>query len=571
MILSNTTIAKRFYILILGLVASIALWQSIKYHQTYRNTIWKQENYADCGGYYSHLIMWFDLGYQSSNYPPEYQLERGLGVTTDQGKIVKTKYTCGVAYLLTPFYLGNRLLGSIFNYDTDANAVSNKIMIDVAGSFYWLLGSVFMFLLATKYSSPAIAFISTLLVTLGTNVIFYGTMHPGMSHIYSFFLVSALLYTAYQFYRKPGTLKIIWMGLMASLVVLIRPTNVLILPLILLLAPDRKSVLHLIKPIHLIVIVLGVIVIWMPQCMYWYKLHGSIMFYSYKGESFIYWQHPKILIVLFSPMNGLLLFSPFVLILFLIVAFQGFQKNYFSLYLLFLMIAIVYLSASWHAPAFGCGYGQRNFVDLLPAAVVPLSLQFKRCFEFKRYIPLALLIVFSVGFTLVNLQLIRKYNHCSMAQTYWDFKTYWYNLNPYYLTLKNNYSNYYEPDRIVKENGDSYLIIKPDQQITNLMSIDYYKVPQFVKKGYFKSLVKTNNNKVEFDIEIWVTKNDTIHFGNTMEFTDKSLRNNKWSWISGIIYLQFSPTIPKESGLFVFLINKGNQEIWVDKASILIE
>lgn len=552
-------------------MAAYALKQSLAYHHTYRNTIWKQENYADCGGYYSYLIMWFDIGYESKHYPSDYQLERGLGVRTDSGPIVKTKYTCGVAYLLTPFYLGNRLIGQIAGYNTHANDVSNKIMIDVAGSFYLWLGAVLMFLLARKYASDFISFISTLFIVLGTNIIFYGTMHPGMSHIYSFFLTSLVLYSAYNFFKLQKKIWLIPLALGISCIVLIRPTNVLIIPLILFMAESRKQLLTSIQLKWIFLVLLVGIIVWIPQFNYWYKLNGTIIYYSYQGEGFIYWLQPKWLIVLFSPLNGLLLYSPFIVVLLAIIVFQSFQRNHFSQYLFFLFVITTYLSASWHAPAFGCGYGQRNFVEILPAMVIPLSLQFKRCTELKRYLPLTLMVIFSVIFTLVNLQLIRKYNHCSWAQRYWDFKSYWYNLNPYKITLSNEYTTYFEKDRIGQSDDHSYLIIKPEHEITHLLSIDYYKVPEYVKKAYFISSVKTSDGHIGFDIEIWVTDHQKIYFGNTIQYINKYIAQNKWSKISGIIYLHFNENIPKNCGLFVYLINKNKQEILIDRASVTIE
>jgi hypothetical protein len=247
----------------LGIVASLTLFQSLHYHKTYRDTIWRGENYADAGGYYAYLIIWFDHGYASKDYPANYQYERGSGVETDQTRIVKTKYTCGVAYLQTPFYWGNRLLGALLNYETHANSLSNKKMINVAAAFYLWLGSVFLFLFVSAYSKKIYAFISVLLVILGTNIIYYAGYHTGMSHIYSFFFCALYLYAGWKYAQSK---KLSWwtvVTLTGSAIVLIRPTNILFLPLLFFLFEDKKNIRSVLRPVCIGIAVISLIIVWL--------------------------------------------------------------------------------------------------------------------------------------------------------------------------------------------------------------------------------------------------------------------------------------------------------------------
>ena len=96
------------YLILFTFFAVLMLIQSYQYHRKNDSTIWKKENHADAAGYFAHLLMWYDYGYYSKNYPPDIDSALGKGFKLDCS-IVKDKYTCGEAYLLSPFYLVSRL------------------------------------------------------------------------------------------------------------------------------------------------------------------------------------------------------------------------------------------------------------------------------------------------------------------------------------------------------------------------------------------------------------------------------------------------------------------------------
>ncbi len=560
-----------FYLLLFGIIAKFSLQQSLNYHKTYRETIWRGENYADAGGYYAHLIMWFDLGYKSKNYPPNYQYERGSGVTTDQTSIVKTKYTCGVAYLQTPFYLANRLLGNLLNYETDANSLSNKKMIDIAASFYLWAGAVFLFLFISRFTKKLYAFISVAFIVCGTNVIYYSAYHTGMSHIYSFFLSALYLYAGWNFLQSKKNTWFVLLAIAGSIIVLIRPTNILFLPLLFFIPGGNKDVLSIFKPKWIGIALLCLAVVWLPQSIYWYQLHGSIIYYSYTGEGFTNWAHPKLAQVLFSPINGLVLYNPITLVILGITVISALQKNWFSVYYLFLLLVMIYLTASWHAPTFGCGYGQRNFVELFGAAALPLAISLQQLELKRKFILFSLLLILGLSTTAFNLKLVSKYNHCSMATGYWNFDNFWYNLSFKKVVIKDDFNHYFDKTRTITSNNITYLRIPSTDEITHLLSISYYKVPPNVRKGFFSMKVRTAKAQPGFNMELWVTHQDSIYFSTTMVYIDKKMTPGKWNRVTGIFYIHIPPETPRECGLFIYVYNKDREEIEIDQARIEIE
>ena len=66
-------------------------------------------------------------------------------------------------------------------------------MVDVAAWFYMLLGLWIMSKVLAVYFKPVIVWGALGCFLLGTNLWYYYAVESGMSHIYSFFLVAALL------------------------------------------------------------------------------------------------------------------------------------------------------------------------------------------------------------------------------------------------------------------------------------------------------------------------------------------------------------------------------------------
>ena len=78
-----------------------------------------------------------------------------------------------------------------------------------------------------------------------------------------------------------------------------------------------------------LIIMLAGFIMFIPQLMYWKEMTGHWIYYSYTDEGFKYWNKPKIFAVLFDVQNGLLLYSPMV-ILMLIGIFYGLKIKKFQ-------------------------------------------------------------------------------------------------------------------------------------------------------------------------------------------------------------------------------------------------
>ena len=215
----------------------------------------------------------------------------------------------------------------------------------------------------------------------GSNLLHYTIHEPGMSHAYSFFLVSSLVWLTPKLYESPHP-HLKWTllaGLAAGLMVLIRPTNILIMLYPALYGvstwADFKARLHFFRshPGRIWPAVAVAAAVWLPQMACWKYISGEWFMYSYGDEGFIYWKRARMAQVLFDIKNGWLLFSPLMGIS-LLGLLAGLRHNRLGeRWIAIIWLASWYLFASWWAWWFGGAFGHRSFIDLYPLLALPFA------------------------------------------------------------------------------------------------------------------------------------------------------------------------------------------------------
>ncbi len=292
-----------------------------------------------------------------------------------------TKYTYGVALTEAPFFLLARLGYRLFYHDKPGHIYSatDMVSIIVSDAFYLVAGLFILGLILLPYFDLKTIFLTELIIWLGTNLFCYSGLMIGFSHVRSFFLIASLLYLTPLIYERWKTRHVMMAAGVLGLLVVIRPTNIVILlyPLlynvyswqqfkdrIRLLADKWMSLLWF--PI------LG-FVAWIPQLIYWHYLSGHWVIYSYEKEGFIYWNNPKIFSILFHPQNGFFLFAPLML-LSMIGLYQLFRHRVHSpMAILLVFLVTDYICGSWWYWNFGAAYGFRPYIDYLALLAIPLA------------------------------------------------------------------------------------------------------------------------------------------------------------------------------------------------------
>jgi len=166
----------------------------------FKNSNWNRCISSDGKGYYAYLpavFIYHDLQFNFvDDYEKKYyQPENKVKFTIDYNHKKVNKYWLGTAVLMSPFFAVAHTLTTLSNLPNDGYSFIYQAMIAIAASFYLLLGLYFMRKLLLLYHCKEIEiFISLFAIVFATNLFYYTVAEPSMSHVYSFFVVSAFVY-----------------------------------------------------------------------------------------------------------------------------------------------------------------------------------------------------------------------------------------------------------------------------------------------------------------------------------------------------------------------------------------
>lgn len=295
---------------------------------------------------------------------------------------IATRFNYGVALMELPFFLIAQALQYLQNLPLD-NAYSNNmcIMVLIASCFYSLLGIYFLHQLLIEKYNRTVVYFSLAALYLGTNLFWYTIREPAMSHSYSFFLISVLLYKINTlFQEKPNVKDILIVSLVLALITLIRPVNGILYGLILcynvfLFKDFLTRIFWLSKNKILIFLPITLFLVFLPQMYYWHYLSGKWLLNTYEvlHQQSFNWSQPHFFDIFFSIHNGFFVYTPIMILAVLGLFFMSFQQNNNGRLLLFLCALLAFICACWSMWWFGHSAGFRPFIDFYPLLVFGLA------------------------------------------------------------------------------------------------------------------------------------------------------------------------------------------------------
>ncbi len=395
---------------------------------TYNEVIW-----ADAAGYYVYEPMWFIYGNNANKFPTHSDIKTGNGFQLDLvNNNVFTKYYCGTAILESPFFIISHILSKPFGFKDDGFSKIYSYGLYFSGIFYCCLGLFFLSKFLNRHFSSLISFVIPFIFLVGSNLYFYTIDAPGMSHVYSFFLFSAIIYLTPFLIQNPQFKYYLLFFCLSILIVLTRPTNIFICLFPLFYDMNDKGdfilrIRHLFNDKLLILLTaLLSLIIAIPQLLYWNRVSGDYFIYSYKNETFSFLKKPKLLEVWFSTNNGLFTYTPIILICLIGVGLMIKQKKWLGFYIGILFFVISYIFASWWNWWFGCAFGARSFVEYYAVFCIPFAYLFAYLFNYKffKYI----VVLFVIICCYLNMDMEYYYDGCFYGDT-WDISTYFKLLN----------------------------------------------------------------------------------------------------------------------------------------------
>jgi hypothetical protein len=391
--------------------------------------------YSDRGGYYLYLPSLFiynDLQYLektkrviSQNGLDSFGTTYGL-VNLPRERVVD-KYPVGTAIFQLPLFLVAHAY-CILSGAQEATGYGRPynlavIISTVLAAFGGLL---FLRKFLRRYFSDNVTALVILCIGFGTNLYYYTTFEQGMSHPYSFFLFSAILYCTDSFYTIKAGRYIYYIAALASLAIITRPVNILLLIIPLCWNTADKSSLKerakLLLKNRRRILIAGLIglMITSVQLLYWKLSTGQWIFYSYQGEGFD-WADPKIRDGLFSYRKGWFVYTPLALLAILGFFFTE-RRKVFPILLFFTLF--VYVTFCWENWYYGGSYGCRPLIDALPLLAYPLA---RLCKYLISGLPIVRIFSLTIIFLFVGLNIFQSYQYAGNI-IHWDRVTkayYW--------------------------------------------------------------------------------------------------------------------------------------------------
>jgi hypothetical protein len=334
---------------------------------------WKQIITSDGRGYYAYLpalLIDHDLSYKKviereknilgfPDYQPSYLVRVG-------NKQVN-KYFAGEALLLLPFFLLAILCSFVTGIEINGYSFFFQVFTGLGAIFYLFLGLYYLKKILLYFTvRPFLVAFLIIAILLGTNLFYYSLWQPSMSHVFSFFAINGFLWFTCKFTGYLSGRNAAIAGFFLGLVLLIRPSNVVVLLLVPFLFRDFAEMKQvtgslLKKKSASVILFFTALLVFSIQLLLWYLHTGRFFIWSYQDEGF-YFSRPEVMNVLFSYRKGLFIYTPLTFLAFFGL-FTIIRKPVKLISMVAFLILSTYIIASWWNWYYGDSFGLRVFID----------------------------------------------------------------------------------------------------------------------------------------------------------------------------------------------------------------
>ncbi len=218
MLKDHIKLSKLVKLAILFIIIGLASNVTYKHYNDFKTRKFVMS--SDMEGYYQYLpyvLLKPKEEIKTMRWAKEYEDGKKLNV-----------FTCGVAIMQLPFFLAAHGISKYLDLEATGYGPVYFSSVFIATLFYVLIGLIFLYFALLRYFKPKLAFWIVVLIFYATNLFYYTTISPGMSHAYSFSLIAMYLYFVPLFYEKPSLKNTILIAFPLALATLIRPTTIII-------------------------------------------------------------------------------------------------------------------------------------------------------------------------------------------------------------------------------------------------------------------------------------------------------------------------------------------------------
>lgn len=325
---------------------------------------------SDSLGYYQYLPGVF-ITHDLYELPWSQRLENGHTLNL---------FCIGVSILQLPFFCLGHLAATLLGNDVDGYSAPYAVAQFVGASFYLSVAGLLLHGVLRRSFDGSIPWVAVLLIVGCSTLYYYTSYEAGMSHGYSFFLVSALLYLTCSVVDDARPWHLLLLFPVLGSIVLTRPLNGVLVLVPLLwgtsnISGFRERLGVLWKWPWATLVGCGVaIAMTLPQLAYWHAITGRWVLFTYgvKEEGFDF-SAPHLFDVLISHQNGWFIYSPFMGVVMLALLWTAWRGDAGARATLLVWAIAWYIYGSWWAWWLGGAYGYRGFIEYSALLVVPLA------------------------------------------------------------------------------------------------------------------------------------------------------------------------------------------------------
>jgi len=332
------------------------------------------------------------LDYQGHNYH-------------DLNGTIVNKFPPGTAILIMPFFIIALIISSLTGLPVDGYNIIFQYSVGIAALFWAIIGLVFAYRLLLTYK---ISHKNSLLIVMasffGTNLFAYTFLMPAFSHVYSFSLISILLYFTRVYFLSNKLSSLIVSSFVLGLIFTVRPVNILIVLFLPFLASTPSgfldSVRHKFKEFKIVYTIFAFAIVLLPYFIINYIQTEALYYDAYTNEGF-YWTDPQIVNFLFSFRKGWFIYTPFLLLIFPSL-WAIFRKNKYEFLWFFLFIVVlIYVFSSWWNWFYGDSFGMRPMIDFTSIYILVIALYYCRLRDIIKSITL-IFIVLTIALNIIQ-------------------------------------------------------------------------------------------------------------------------------------------------------------------------
>ena len=292
--------------------------------------------------------------------------------------IRENKRTIGMAVMYAPaFFVGHHIAkynGEIL----DGYSESYRWALRWGSIIYTILGLVFLRKALLLFFREITTLVTLACIFFGTNLFYYTYGWGEMPHSYLFFLYALFAWLTLRWVLHDKKFNLLWIGLVAGMITLIRPTGIVVLlfPLLFNISSwndlrQRLSLLISQKWITVFALLLFLFPIVM-QMLFWKSHIDQYVYYSYNKERFFF-NDPQVINFLFSFRKGWLVYTPIMALAMLGLFLSRKKLRGFFIFSILFFAVNVYILSSWWEWSFGGSFGCRALVEAYAFLAFPFA------------------------------------------------------------------------------------------------------------------------------------------------------------------------------------------------------